>query len=447
MIKAAAYIRVSTQEQKLHGLSLDAQKMKLKEYADKNDMIITGWYVDAGVSGRKKIRNRPELQRMINESGSFNHVIFIKLDRFFRSVAEYHECMKLLKGVTWSATEEEYDLTTANGRMLVNMKLTIAELEADQTGERIKLVNEYKVREGLPLTRQPFYYKNVPNGKFKKIEKNNEERLADLIDHFKRYQSLQQTAMYINSKYGTTYQPQYIKKIMRDTRLYGEYKGNPDYYPAYMTRAEWERLQEILPKQMKINSHRTYLFRGIIFCQDCNGRLSGLAQRGRNKTKHKCYVCKASRITGRCTNTHTYSEAKIERQLLALIEPMFEEHKRYVARHKDDIVDTKPLENELKRLNYSWQKGRIEVEEYDKRYMEITTKLKTMQEAQIKPVARDLTRIEEILNSDWKTVYSALDESHKQAFWRNLLKEIRLDFDENKRLGSRVDSVVFNDYP
>ena len=32
------------------------------------------------------------------------------------------------------------------------MKLTIAELEADQTSERIKLVNEYKVKTGQALT-------------------------------------------------------------------------------------------------------------------------------------------------------------------------------------------------------------------------------------------------------------------------------------------------------
>jgi len=134
--RVAAYVRVSSQEQKLHGLSLDAQKMKLTEYEEKNHMRIVGWYVDEGVSGRKLIRKRPELQRMIQdaEKGKFERIIFIKLDRFFRSVAEYHECMKRIAPVLWSTTEEEYDLTTANGRMLVNMKLTIAELEADQTG-------------------------------------------------------------------------------------------------------------------------------------------------------------------------------------------------------------------------------------------------------------------------------------------------------------------------
>ena len=89
-------------------------------------MKIVEWYVDEGVSARKLIRNRPELQRMIQdaEKGKFDRIIFIKLDRFFRSVAEYHECMKRISPVVWTTTEEEYDLTTANGRMLVNMKLS-----------------------------------------------------------------------------------------------------------------------------------------------------------------------------------------------------------------------------------------------------------------------------------------------------------------------------------
>ena len=60
----AAYVRVSTQEQKLHGLSLDAQKMKLQEYADNHNMHIVEWYLDEGVSGRKLIKKRPALQQI-----------------------------------------------------------------------------------------------------------------------------------------------------------------------------------------------------------------------------------------------------------------------------------------------------------------------------------------------------------------------------------------------
>jgi DNA invertase Pin-like site-specific DNA recombinase len=123
--EVAAYVRVSTTEQKLHGLSIESQKQKLVEYAENHNMKIVEWYIDEGVSGRKPIAKRPELQRMVldAEKGKFKRIIFIKLDRFFRSLAEYHEAMKRIEPVIWTATEEKYDLSTANGRAFVNMKL------------------------------------------------------------------------------------------------------------------------------------------------------------------------------------------------------------------------------------------------------------------------------------------------------------------------------------
>lgn len=196
--RVACYVRVSHEEQKLHGISLDAQKDKLKEYAEKHHLKIVEWYMDEGISGRKLIKHRPALQRMLHDAqeGKFDRIIFIKLDRFFRSVAEYHECMKLIDPVLWTATEEKYDLTTANGRAFVNMKLTIAELEADQTGERINLVNEYKIKTGQPLTgshRLGLAYKvgRDPNTGLKNVIKDpeTEEMVKDLLDYFLTYQS------------------------------------------------------------------------------------------------------------------------------------------------------------------------------------------------------------------------------------------------------------------
>jgi DNA invertase Pin-like site-specific DNA recombinase len=42
--------------------------------------------------------------------------------------------------VNWIATEEDYDSTTANGRLHLNIKLSIAQDEADRTSERIKFI-------------------------------------------------------------------------------------------------------------------------------------------------------------------------------------------------------------------------------------------------------------------------------------------------------------------
>ena len=65
LMTTAEYIRVITQEQKMHGISLDAQRDKLAEYAKVHHLKIVAWYKDEGISGRKLIRNRPALQQMI----------------------------------------------------------------------------------------------------------------------------------------------------------------------------------------------------------------------------------------------------------------------------------------------------------------------------------------------------------------------------------------------
>ena len=63
-VRAAIYIRVSTEEQHLNGLSLPAQRQALTEYALKNEYEITGYYADDGISARNSMRIVNELQRV-----------------------------------------------------------------------------------------------------------------------------------------------------------------------------------------------------------------------------------------------------------------------------------------------------------------------------------------------------------------------------------------------
>lgn len=52
-IRAALYCRVSTEEQAVHGLSIDAQREALDAWAKENCVRVAGHYVDAGISARK----------------------------------------------------------------------------------------------------------------------------------------------------------------------------------------------------------------------------------------------------------------------------------------------------------------------------------------------------------------------------------------------------------
>ena len=454
LLRVAAYVRVSTQEQKLHGLSLDAQKMKLSEFADKNHMKIIEWYVDEGVSGRKLIRNRPELQRMIQdaEKGLFDRIIFIKLDRFFRSVAEYHECMKRIAPVVWTTTEEEYDLTTANGRMLVNMKLTIAEMEADQTGERIDIVNEYKVSTGQPLSgSMPFGFmieKDANTGK-KKISKNpeHEDIMEDLISFVFEHQSKRKALHYMNAKYHLNMCYNSMYKLLQNPLFCGEYRGNPSYCEGYMSKEEFEKLQNILKHNVKENKvSRSYLFSGLIKCPECGRLLAGNAAHCKKSNgkiyRYKKYRCPKSRIDAQCGFKKSISETKFEAMLLSNIERYMEEAKIRAAQIEDaDALkipqhDIEDIHEQIDRLNYSWQTGKIrKVEQYEKDYAELMKKLEEAEAERGVIVVKDFSKVEAILQSGWREIYNNLEDAYKLAFWRSFIQSIEITWTtENKRI-------------
>lgn len=456
--RCAAYIRVSTTEQKLHGLSLDAQRDKLKEYASTHGLKIVEWYEDEGVSGRKLIKNRPELQRMINDAqkNEFERIIFIKLDRFFRSIAEYHECMKLIDPVIWTATEEKYDLSTANGRAFVNMKLTIAELEADQTGERIRLVNEYKVKTGQPLSGNvPICYmiKKTENGKHIVRNPETEEMTIDLLSHLMKYQGKATTLKYINRKYNLNMGYTQLVRLVRSTMLYGEYRGNPDYVPKeerYMTKAEFEKMHGSLKHQVKENSVRDYLFSGLIKCPHCGNLLKGnthvVTRKSGCKYTSLVYACQKYRMAGSCDFKKIVFENTLERMMLEQVKQFFENEKVVNAEitSGNEVVNTdaelKDLQAELNRLNYAWQKGRIkDVAKYDSEYDRLVAEIDALKSKKVEVEKRDFSKIEAALSGDWKDIYNALDRKNKRAFWRSFVESIEIEWTTETKRITRVN--------
>lgn len=457
VIRVACYVRVSTQEQKLHGISLDAQRAKLTEYAQKNGMKIVEWYVDEGVSGRKLIKKRPELQRMIQdaEKGNFDRIIFIKLDRFFRSVAEYHECMKRIAPVLWTTTEEEYDLTTANGRMLVNMKLTIAEMEADMASERVNLVNEYKASTGQPLCgNMPFGFKieHDPQTGRKKIVKDQEyaDIAEDIIQFFLTHQSKRATGAYLLAKHHITMGYQNICKWLSNPMLCGEYRGNPNYCEAYVDKETFEKMQQIGKRNVKTNTERVYIFSGLIICPVCGRKLAGVAKRQYNSYKklyiYKKYDCAGFSHDNRCTFNKVINENTLERMMLANIEKYLEDAKirsfEVTDSNEDKIpkYDIEAIHAEIDRLNYSWQEGRIRtVEQYDKQYSALMEKLEKAEAEQGEIVVKDFSKVEEILQDGWKEIYNNLEDEYKRAFWRSFIKSIEVNWTTDVKEITRVN--------
>ena len=447
--EVAAYVRVSTTEQKMHGISIDAQKEKLTEYAENNNMKIVEWYIDEGVSGRKPIAKRPELQRMVEdaEKGRFKRIIFIKLDRFFRSLAEYHEAMKRIEPVIWTATEEKYDLSTANGRAFVNMKLTIAELEADTGGERVKIVNDYKVKSGMPLFGAqclPFCY-TIQDGEKKSIIKDNQEMMEDAISHIMLNHSISGALVYVKNKYNSKISYKAFVNALRNEMICGSYRGNPNYCPPYITREMFDKLQTIMERNPRTSQNEhTYIFSGLIRCPKCGWLLKGSFNVNRDGRRSYGYRCTKSSQDKNCKFRTLVFENTIEKMMLSRTEGFIEEKEiaNIEVSQKEQLVskyDVDELRGELDRLNYSWQKGRIKkVEEYDRKYDALVAKIEEAERA-IPEAPPDYSHIRAILSDGWESIYKSLDNDHKKAFWRAFVKEINLDWSKEHKEISNIE--------
>ena len=461
--RVACYIRVSTQEQKLHGYSLDAQRDKLREYAKEHNLKIVEWYEDEGISGRKLIRHRPALQKMINDAqlDKFDRIIFIKLDRFFRSVAEYHECMKLISPVTWTATEEKYDLSTANGKAFVNMKLTIAELEADTGGERIKITNDYKVKQGQALTgaqRQGLAYTVQEIDGIKRVVPDPETKdiVMDYINHFITHNSKRGAMLYCNEKYNTTYDYRVFEKVIKDTKIYGYYRGNPNYCEPYITKETFDKLQELTKRQVrKSASNKIYMFTGLMKCPNCGRILTSGYTNSKYKRKktndyyiHTNYVYRCPKIVlnrNACTFKKKVNEKRLEKALINELENKIHAYIEWVkiedAREKDTTAQSKvdKIKKEIAKLNKIFRYSDSMTDaEYERDIKELNRQLKDA-ESHLEPIVeRDLTKYEELLKSDWKALYDALNRENKRAFWRKYVKQIKIDL-----VGNVTDIIFF----
>lgn len=445
IVRVVFYIRVSTDEQKLHGFSLEAQYQKLIEYCEKHSYRLVGVYKDEGVSGAKAIKKRPQLQQLLKDAQKdmFDLILFIKLDRYFRSVAEYHECQKILDQheVKWAATEEKYDLTTANGRAFVNMKLTIAELEADQTSERIKLVNEFKVKEGYALSGAvPFGWTlKRENGHSKVIrDKKVEHIVYEALDHFERFNSIKNTIHYIYDKYELDHTYKVLRNTFDSTFLYGEYRGNPNYTEAYIDKERFEKIQDMLKSNFRqTKTKRIYLFSNLVNCGNCGTRMTGNYSIPNKKTGRVFYSYRCNSATRRvkCPKILNMSEKILEQYLLDNINDKIKEYiikveleeKKNINRKKISVT---PIQNEIDRLNTMYQKGRIDEDKYDAEYEALMKKMMIAQ-SQNTNEKRNLEPLKKILNSDLVSIYNVLDREHKRAFWKTILKEIIIQEDKS----------------
>lgn len=150
--KVYIYTRVSTAVQ-VDGYSLDAQKSRMKAYAEFNDFEIVGEYEDAGKSG-KSIEGRLEFNRMMEDIKSgkdgVSYVLVFKLSRFGRNAADVLSTLQVMQDfdVNLICVEDGIDSSKDAGKLMISVLSAVAEIERENIRVQTMEGRIQKAREG-----------------------------------------------------------------------------------------------------------------------------------------------------------------------------------------------------------------------------------------------------------------------------------------------------------
>lgn len=164
----AAYIRVSTRDQ-AEGTGLETQKQKIRQWARLRDVSHVDLYVDAGESGGTT--DREGLRELLSEveSGKVDTVVVYKADRLSRSLKDLLTIIDTRfkpNDVRFVSVTEQFDTSTASGRMFLQMIGSFSEFERNMITERTTEGRRRKAEEGGHACGEvPYGYRKGPEGK------------------------------------------------------------------------------------------------------------------------------------------------------------------------------------------------------------------------------------------------------------------------------------------
>lgn len=443
VIRVGGYARVSTDEQKKYGYSIDSQVDKIKKYCELKEYKLVDMFIDEGFTASNM--KRPRLTDLLNSLDKIDAIVFTRLDRFSRNVLEANKMLAILQknNVSMIAIEEEdINTTDADGLFMFNLKVSLAEREIKKTSERIKSVFEYKVKEGQVISGQvPRGYKiDTVNG-VKKLVKNEEEKawIEEVFSHYATHQSLRATMKYINKKYNFDRGYQVYNRIIRNEVYTGQYMNNSNYTDPYITREQYDRNQITLNKNIRQRKNKTsYLFTGLIRCPACNRVMVGSQNiKVKYNVTYVYYRCQGYYRQYNCSYNLHIRETFIEEYLLNNVEALAKDYITQINNVKPIKISNsekrkKSIKEELNNLNYIFMKKRITQEEYDKLYEELEAELKQLENN--KPDVKDTKALIDFLNSGWRNIYDDLPKDSKRSIWRNLIKEIEATPDKIKKV-------------
>ena len=303
--KCGLYMRVSTEDQAREGFSLPEQKERLETFCKFKGYEIVDYYQDAGISA-KTGNHRPEFERLKEDivSKKINTIVALKLDRITRSIFDWENLITFLdKNEAYiDCANDEINTTTANGKMISRLLMSVSQNEIERTSERTKIGLAGAIKSGHIPHIAPLGYKHED----KKLvidyaTKDIVKRIFELYYNGYSYQKI--SNLYNEEKVlgktnwrDSTIECILTNEIYKGDFVHGKKTKHPTYYENVVEPIVSKEMWEDCQVQKKKNSRNykrtlTYLYLQKLKCPKCGKILGGKATKKKNGKIYFYYYC------------------------------------------------------------------------------------------------------------------------------------------------------------
>lgn len=381
--KCGLYMRVSTEDQAREGFSLPEQKARLEAFCKFKGYEIIDYYQDAGISA-KTGNYRPEFERLKNDirAKKINTIVSLKLDRITRSIYDWENLITFLdeNDAYLDCANDEINTTTANGKMISRLLMSVSQNEIERTSERTKIGLVGAIKSGHIPHVAPLGYKH--EDKKLVIDYSTKDIVVRIFEMYYNGYSYQKISNIFNEEKvlgkdnwrDSTIQTILENEIYKGDFVHGKRTKNPTYYENVVEPIVSKEMWEDCQVQKKKNSRSfqrtlTYLYLQKLKCPKCSRILGGKATTKKNGRSYYYYYCNDCKISFKENVINEYFnqfitelveyDSVVNQFFLPMIKQKFDESREQLEK---EINEQK---NKLERIKKAYVNGVFELEEYN----------------------------------------------------------------------------------